>query len=45
MERKKHVEEMFNTMINDISYIKLNTYQIGQKKEQGNVWQTFFFLR
>lgn len=37
MDRKKHVEEMFSTMINDVNYIKLNTYQIGSKQRKGNV--------
>ncbi len=34
MDRKKHVEEMLNTMINDVNYIKLTTYQIMEKQKR-----------
>lgn len=37
MERKKHVEEMLNTMINDVNYIKLSTYQIKGSEKRSNV--------
>lgn len=33
MDRKKHVEEMLNNMINDVNYIKLTTYQIAGKEK------------
>lgn len=29
--RKKHIEEVFNSMLSDISYIKLATYNIKNK--------------
>lgn len=29
MEQKKHVEEMFDSMINDVNYIKLCTYKLS----------------
>jgi len=29
MAQKKHVEEMFNSMINDVNYIKLSTYKLS----------------
>lgn len=45
MERKKHVEDMLNTMINDVNYIKLSTYQVKEGKKRANVWQIPFFLR
>lgn len=32
MDRKKHVEEMLNNMINDVNYIKLSTYQITRNR-------------
>ena len=28
---KSHIESIFNTMINDVSYIKLSTYKIRGK--------------
>lgn len=31
MKNKKHVMKMFDTMINDINYIKLNTYKLPSK--------------
>ncbi len=37
MERKKHVEEMLNSMINDVNYIKLSTYQLRANEKRGNV--------
>lgn len=37
MKRKKHVEEMLNSMINDINYIKLSTYKIPTKTKKENV--------
>ena len=30
--RKKHIEELFNSMISDISYIKLATYSVKNKQ-------------
>ena len=26
--RKKHIEEIFNSMLSDVSYIKLATYKV-----------------
>ncbi len=37
MERKKHVEDMLNTMINDVNYIKLSTYQIKGGTKRADV--------
>ncbi len=37
MERKKHIEEMFNAMINDVDYIKLSTYQMGTIRKNDDV--------
>lgn len=33
MMSKSHIENIFNTMINDISYIKLHTYGMSSKKK------------
>ncbi len=37
MERKKHIEKMFNTMLNDVDYIKWNTYEMEVSKKKENV--------
>ena len=31
MNTNSHIENIFNNMINDVSYIKLSTYQIKGK--------------
>jgi len=31
MNRSSHIENVFNNMINDVSYIKLSTYSIKGK--------------
>ena len=28
---KSHIENIFNSMINDVSYIKLSSYSMGKK--------------
>ena len=33
MKSKSHIESIFNSMINDITYIKLSTYSMSNKRK------------